>query len=104
MFKEHEVVTLTSSILEGILHIPPASPNARRELLPGDVGTIVHIYPGGETLTVEFHGPDVYTAAIADVLATQIRPATEDDLVNDRFFPATEEQIANFRSWKKPRL
>ena len=34
---------------------------------------------------VEFQEPDGYTVAIADVLPSQMRPATQEDLDNDRF-------------------
>jgi hypothetical protein len=105
MFREHDIVTLTAAIPDnGVLHIPSVkSGNSGRALIPGDIGTIVHIYPGREAFTVEFDGPDIYTAAIADILATQIRATTEYDLANDRFRPRTEKDIANFREWKKSR-
>ena len=54
-------------------------------LLPGDVGTIVHIHPGGEAFVVEFLMPYGYTVAIADILATQLRAATDDDFADYRF-------------------
>ena len=105
MFREHGIVTLTAAISDkGVLHIPSVkSGNSGRALIPGDIGTIVHIYPGREAFTVEFDGPDIYTAAIADVLATQIRATTEYDLANGRFQTRTEKDIANFREWKKSR-
>ena len=45
----------------------------------------MHVYPGGETFIVEFLEEDGYTAAIADVSASQMRPAASEDLANDRF-------------------
>ena len=35
---------------------------------------------------VDFQEPDGYTVAIADVLPSQMRPATQEDLDNDRFW------------------
>ena len=55
------------------------------QLRAGDVGTIIHIYPGGEAFIVEFFEEDGYTAAIAEVSASQVRPATSEDLATHRF-------------------
>jgi hypothetical protein len=92
MFQELEVVTLTEEIpKEGIFDVPDYSPLRMPEyqkiggLLPGDVGTIVHVHPRGEAFVVEFLMPYGYTVAIADVLGTQLRAATEDDFANYRF-------------------
>ena len=92
MFKELEVVTLTDRIPTGkIFDVPDYSPLLMPEyqkhggLLPGDVGTIVHIHPGGEAFVVEFLMPYGYTVAIADILATQLRAATDDDFADYRF-------------------
>ena len=56
MFREHDIVTLTAAIPDnGVLHIPSVkSGNSGRALIPGDIGTIVHIYPGREAFPVEF--------------------------------------------------
>ena len=71
MFEEHDIVVLTADIQgEG--------------LESGDVGTIVHIYPGGEAFIVEFMTPDGWTVALADVLANQMRPVARDDVDHAR--------------------
>lgn len=69
MFKEHDCITLTSDIEE-------------KSLKSGDGGTIVHIYPGGDVLVVEFISPDGYTADIVDVPASQVRPMTGEDMTH----------------------
>jgi hypothetical protein len=92
MFSEHQVIALTCSIpLENLFAVPCDSllhkaNNPQKGLLPGDVGTIIHIYPREEAFVVDFQEPDGYTVAIADVLPSQMRPATQEDLDNDRFW------------------
>lgn len=91
MYEEHTASVLTVPIpIERISDVPPGSPlldtdNPHEGLIAGDVGTIVHIYPGGEAFIVEFLEEDGYTAALADVSSSQVRPATSEDLANDRF-------------------
>ena len=95
MFNELDTVTLTEPIpLESIFQVPDASPllesdNQGDGLRPGDVGTIVHSYPEKDAFIVEFVEPGGYTVALVDVLPSQIRPATDEDLANDRFFQQT---------------
>ena len=71
MFVEHKQIVLTSDI--------PA-----KGLEVGDVGTIVHIHPGGEALVVEFMTLDGDTVAIATVLSSQARPVTDQDITHAR--------------------
>ena len=91
MFEEFEVVALTKRIpLDEIWDVPSYSPLREPDdsgggLLPDDVGTIVHIYLGGEAFEVEFMLPDGYTAAQAVIAPSCLRRATERDLENDRF-------------------
>ena len=91
MYEEHTAIALTIDIpLERISDVPPGSPlldgdNPHEGLIAGDIGIIVHIYPGGDAFIVEFLEEDGYTAALADVSASQVRPATSEDLANDRF-------------------
>ena len=42
--------------------------------------------PERKPLWLSFQEPDGYTVAIADVLPSQMRPATQEDLDNDRFW------------------
>ena len=74
MFKEHEQVVLTAAV----------SGDLKDNLLPGDVGTIVHVHPNGEAFVVEFTALDGETIAIATVLPSQARPATKTDLRRGR--------------------
>ena len=91
MIAEHDVVALTAEIpLESIFDIPPKSPllsaNGGGGLMPGDVGTVVHVQGGGAAFVVEFmESNSWYTVALADVWASQLRPATESDVANYRF-------------------
>ena len=91
MIAEHDAVTLTAAIPpESIFGVPPKSPllsaNGGGGLLPGDVGTVVHVQGGGAAFVVEFMESDSwYTVALADVWASQLRPATERDIANARF-------------------
>ena len=90
MIAEHDAVTLTAAIpLESIFDVPPRSPLLSANgggLLPGDVGTVVHVQGGGAAFVVEFmESNSWYTVALADVWASQIRPATERDIANARF-------------------
>ncbi len=90
MFKELDVVALTSEIpFACIYDVPPGSPlhcgEHRGGLRSGDVGTIVHVQGNGEAFVVEFLEQGGYTVALADVLASQVRSATREDIANDRF-------------------
>ena len=74
MFKEHEQVVLTADVWgdEG------------EQLMPGDVGAVIHIHPGGEAYVVEFMALDGDTVAIATVLPSQARSVTSRDLTHTR--------------------
>ena len=71
MLAEHDRVVLTDDIAE-------------RDLKAGDVGTIVHVYPGGEAFEVEFLALDGNTAALATVLPSQVRPVACTDITHAR--------------------
>ena len=76
MLKELDSIVLTTDIeAEG--------------LKSGDVGTIVHIYPGGDAFIVEFMTLDGDTIAVIDVLASQARPITDKDVTHARSMAAT---------------
>ena len=91
MIKELDKVALTAEIPpESIFDVPPKSPllsaNGGGGLLPGDVGTVVHVQGGGAAFVVEFmESNSWYTVALADMWASQLRPATERDVANYRF-------------------
>ena len=74
MFSEHEQVVLTDVVFG----------DSREELQPGDVGTIVHVHPGGNAFVVEFSALDGETVAIATLLPSQARPVTSTDLIHAR--------------------
>lgn len=69
--QEHERVVLTADI--------PAE-----GLEAGDVGTVVHIYNGGEGFEVEFMTLAGNTIAVATVLAGQCRPVSKRDVSHVR--------------------
>ena len=85
MFKELDVITLTSPIPgDCIWDIPSGSPLAKsgEGLRKGDIGTIVCMQRDGETFDVEFLEPGGRPVAIATVSASQARPATKEDIAN----------------------
>lgn len=92
MFHELDLVALVIPIpLDEAGHVPEDSPlrkTAAQEegLLPGDIGTIVDTCGGGEAFIVEFLRPDGRLIALPTVYPAQIRPATKEDLANDRFW------------------
>lgn len=71
MIREHERVVLTE-----------AAPQAG--LVPGDVGTVVHIYPDGQAYEVEFVALDGHTNAVVTMEAGQVRPVTRRDMTHAR--------------------
>lgn len=78
MFKEHEQVVLTVGVVgdEG------------QDLRPGDVGTVVHLHPGGDAFVVEFMSLSGDAVAIATVLSWQARSVKGSDLTHARTIPA----------------
>ena len=68
-YQEHDRVVLTDDIDE-------------KRLKAGDVGAIVHIFPGAEAYVVEFLTLDGYTEAVAHVRASQIRPVSKSDITH----------------------
>ena len=57
----------------------------------GDVGSIVHIYRGGEAFEVEFLALDGNTAAVMTVPAPFLRPAAATDLTRARVLDDAQE-------------
>ncbi len=74
MFEEHDRVVLTGDIHDG-------------KLKTGDVGTIVHVYSRRDAFEVEFLALDGHSAALATVLASQVRPVAPTDLTHARPLP-----------------
>ena len=71
MIKEHDRVVLNSDL--------PA-----HHLEAGDVGTVVHIYPGGTAYEVEFVSLQGATIAVVTVEAAQVRAATPREITHAR--------------------
>jgi hypothetical protein len=71
MIKEHERVVLKASLPDSGLE-------------NGDVGTVVHIYPGAKAYEVEFVALDGHTAAVMTLKATQVRSATRREIAHAR--------------------
>ena len=67
MFKEHQQIVLTA----------PVTGDEQQELQPGDIGTIIHIHPTQKAFVAEFTSLHGETIAIATVLPSQARPATD---------------------------
>lgn len=71
MFKELDCVALTTDIPD-------------EGLRESDVGTVVHAYPEGRAFIVEFLTLDGSTAAVTEVLPSQIRAVTACDITHAR--------------------
>lgn len=69
--KEHDRVVLTGDMDE-------------KRLKAGDVGVVVHIFPGAEAYVVEFLTLDGYTEAVVHVRGSQIRPVSKSDITHAR--------------------
>jgi hypothetical protein len=74
--KEHERVVLTADL-------------EAQGLQPGDVGTIVHVYRGGEAVEVEFLALDGETIAVATLPASQVRPVGRREIIHARALAST---------------
>lgn len=71
MIKEHERVVLTAALPE-------------EGLVPGDVGTVVHVYADGVAYEVEFVALDGHTAAVSTVEARCLRSAAPAEIPHAR--------------------
>lgn len=71
MIKEHERIVLTSDLPD-------------EGLIAGDVGTVVHVYRGGEAFEVEFLTLGGTTAAVVTVRADQLRLVSTADITHAR--------------------
>ena len=75
MVKEHDRVVLKRGI-----------PNQR--LKTGDVGTVIHVYKGGEAFEVEFLTLHGETVAVATLDASQVRPVLKREITHARLLRA----------------
>jgi len=69
--KEHDCVVLTRG-------------RPDEGLEAGDVGTVVHIHPGGEAFEVEFITLTGKTVAVTTVPSLQVRPVSPRDISHVR--------------------
>jgi len=76
MIKEHKRVVLTTAI--------PAE-----GLETGDVGTVVHVYPGGRAYEVEFVTLDGRTAAVVTLEADKVRAVGKREITHAREMNST---------------
>jgi hypothetical protein len=72
--------------LERVVLITPL-PNERLE--SGDVGTVVHVYKGGDGVEVEFTTLDGHTAAVVTVPTAHVRPVTRREITHARELAAS---------------
>lgn len=55
-----------------------------RRLKAGDVGTVVHVYPGGAAFEVEFVALDGHTLGVETLEARDVRLAARDEVATAR--------------------
>jgi hypothetical protein len=58
-------------------------------LAPGDVGTVVHIYPDAQAYEVEFVTLEGKTAAVVTLEANQVRPVAPREITHARQLAAS---------------
>ncbi len=75
MIKEHDRIVLTGDLADG-------------ELRDGDVGTVVHVYPDGDTFEVEFLTLDGETVSVVSLPASQVRPIGKREVTHARSLTA----------------
>jgi hypothetical protein len=71
MIQEHDCIVLTENLPD-------------EKLEAGDVGTVIHIHPGGTAYEVEFMTLTGQTIAVTTVLPTQLRPISKRDVTHVR--------------------
>ena len=71
MIEEHHRIALIADL--------PA-----QSLKAGDVGTVVHVYPGAQAYEVEFVALDGKTAAVATVEASRLRAVGANEMTHSR--------------------
>jgi hypothetical protein len=76
MVNEHDCVVLTQDV-------------PQEALQAGDIGTVVHVHPGGAGYEVEFMTLAGETLAVVTLLPAQIRPIARRDVAHVRELAAT---------------
>jgi Domain of unknown function (DUF4926) len=71
MIREHDRVVLSKPLTD-------------HGLQSGDIGAVVHVYPGGTAYEVEFVTLTGQTAAVVTVSADQIRPVSGGEIPHAR--------------------
>jgi hypothetical protein len=71
MIREHDTVVL-------VIAVPGEG------LLPGDVGTVVHVYRDSQAYEVEFMTLEGKTAAVITLEASQVRPVGQREIAHAR--------------------
>jgi len=71
MIREHERVVLTKDVLE-------------HGLKEGDVGTVVHIYPGNKAFEVEFVALNGVTATVVTLKSSNVRSVRKTEITHAR--------------------
>jgi hypothetical protein len=71
MIREHDRIVLTAPIPD-------------QGLEPGDVGAVVHVYPGAEAYEVEFVTLGGNTAAVVTVPTGKVRAVTKSEIPHAR--------------------
>ena len=90
MYEEHDVVALTTHIAAARIYakgrgkLPRAVSGSPNGLSPGHIGAIVDIDPEHAGYTLEIVDAKGDTIGLAEVSPSEIRPATEADLLARR--------------------
>jgi len=71
MIKEHDTVVLVTAV-------------SAEGLLPGDVGTVVHVYRDGQAYEVEFITLEGKTAAVITLESSQVRSVGHREIAHAR--------------------
>ena len=73
LFKEFESVTLLQDVAQG-----------DESAKAGEIGTIVHMYPGIDVFMVEFNHGVVYECDLLNLRRDQVRPTIKDDFEREK--------------------
>ncbi len=76
MIREHDIVVLTADVVG-------------HGLKPGDIGTVVHVYPGGRAYEVEFTTFSGRTAALVTLEPNKIRAVAGNEIAHARSLATT---------------